>query len=364
VEWTDSATGHRVLRLSQEPGSRSLYFHQNAFTATGDKMVFSGRRGFSVINLKTREIRPLIDHAGRGLVIAKKSREAFYIDGETVHGTHLDTGATRTIAKIPREYASGAGLTLNADETMLAGTAIEPGKRPAGTGPRPRSLEDTFQMHLPRLIHTIGIPTGTLKVIHRGNDWFNHLQFSPADPGLLMFCHEGPWHKLDRIWTIRTDGSGLRKIHTRTMDMEIAGHEFWNPDGKIIWYDLQTPKGKEFWLAGAVFDTGEKIRYPVARDQWSVHYNVSWDGSLFAGDGGGPQMVAKAKDGQWIQLFRPKDGALECERLVTMAAHDYKLEPNVRFSPDGRWIVFHSNMHGPSHVYAVEVKKETKKGSD
>ena len=91
---------------------------------------------------------------------------------------------------------------------------------------------------------------------------------------------------------------------------------------------------------------------------------VSWDGSLFAGDGGGPQMVAKAKDGQWIQLFRPKDGALECERLVTMAAHDYKLEPNVRFSPDGRWIVFHSNMHGPSHVYAVEVKKETKKGSD
>src|SRR5256885_6457748 len=32
---------------------------------------------------------------------------------------------------------------------------------------------------------------------------------------LLLFCHEGPWHKVDRIWTIRTDGSGLRKIHTR-----------------------------------------------------------------------------------------------------------------------------------------------------
>ena len=46
VEWTDSATGHRVLRLSQEPGSRSLYFHQNAFTATGDKMVFNRSSSF------------------------------------------------------------------------------------------------------------------------------------------------------------------------------------------------------------------------------------------------------------------------------------------------------------------------------
>lgn len=31
-----------------------------------------------------------------------------------------------------------------------------------------------------------------------------------------MFCHEGPWRKVDRIWTIRADGSGLTKIHTRT----------------------------------------------------------------------------------------------------------------------------------------------------
>jgi hypothetical protein len=59
-----------------------------------------------------------------------------------------------------------------------------------------------------------------------------------------MFCHEGPWHKVDRIWTIRTDGSGLTKIHTRTMNMEIAVHEFFSADGKTIWYDLQTAKSQ------------------------------------------------------------------------------------------------------------------------
>ncbi len=30
------------------------------------------------------------------------------------------------------------------------------------------------------------------------------------------------------------------------LEMEIAGHEFFGPDGKIIWYDLQTPKSKVF----------------------------------------------------------------------------------------------------------------------
>ena len=46
---------------------------------------------------------------------------------------------------------------------------------------------------------------------------------------------------------------------------------------------------------------------------------------------------------------------VRAERLVNLGSHDYKLEPNVSFTPDGRWIVFRSNMYGPTHVYAVEV---------
>ncbi len=38
------------------------------------------------------------------------------------------------------------------------------------------------------------------------------------------------------------------------MNMEIAGHEFFDVDGKTIWYDLQTPRGEVFWLASAAPD--------------------------------------------------------------------------------------------------------------
>jgi oligogalacturonide lyase len=38
-----------------------------------------------------------------------------------------------------------------------------------------------------------------------------------------------------------------------------------------------------------------------------------------------------------------------------MSAHDYRLEPNVTFTPDGRSLIFCSNMHGRNHVYAVDL---------
>jgi oligogalacturonide lyase len=213
--------------------------------------------------------------------------------------------------------------------------------------------------------------TGKTKVLHRATDWLNHLLFSPTDPALLMFCHEGPWHKVDRIWTIRTDGSKLTKVHTRTMEMEIFGHEFWSKDGRKIWYDLQTPRGEVFWLASYDVETGERRWYHLERNEWSIHFNVTKDEKTFCGDGGDPGQVAKAKDGQWIYLFHAdpipnrgnedksfvKPGVLRSERLVNMSKHNYRLEPNVSFSPDEKWVIFRSNLLGPTYTFAVEVDK-------
>jgi oligogalacturonide lyase len=57
-------------------------------------------------------------------------------------------------------------------------------------------------------------------------------------------------------------------------------------------------------------------------------------------------------DGKPVQV-----GRFLSEKLVNMAKHRYSLEPNVHVSPDGKWVIFRSNMHGPTHVYAAEVAK-------
>ncbi|MBO0860779.1 MAG: oligogalacturonate lyase [Chloracidobacterium sp.] len=367
-EWIDPDTGHRVIRLTEDTGGASLYFHQNGYTANGDKLVITTRGGLSTVDLKTRKVEPLLEGRVSQVVVGRKTRQVFYIKDDTVYSTNLDTRETRAIVKNAKLH-TGSGLAVNADETLLAGSMLEGERsfvpstpRPAGADNYPskgQMMEDRLAAKLPMALYIIDVKSGEVKSFYHSTDWLNHVQFSPTDPSLLMFCHEGPWHKVDRIWTIRTDGTGLTKIHTRgTMEMEIAGHEFFGADGSTIWYDLQTPKSKVFWLAGYRVATGEKIRYKVEREQWSVHFNVSPDGKLFAGDGGGPHSVAAPGNGQWIYLFTPKNGALQAEKLVNLAKHDYTLEPNVTFTPDMKWIVFRSNMSGATHVYAVELDKK------
>jgi oligogalacturonide lyase len=375
-EWVDPDTGHRVVRLSDEPGSSSFYFHQNGYTASGDKLVFSTRSGLSTYDFKTKKIEQIVEGRAGNVVVGRKSRKVFYLKGDTVYETDIDTKATREIVKDAR-LRSGSGFAVNADETLLGGSMVTgqapqefrpptpaPNGQPqAAATPRGDNypgkgemMERRLAAKIPMSLYTVNIKTGEIKTFHPATDWLNHVQFSPIDPTLMMFCHEGPWHKVDRIWTIRTDGSDLKKIHTRTMDMEIAGHEFFGRDGNI-YYDLQTPKSQVFWLAKYDIKTGKLTKYGLEKHEWSVHYNISPDGTLFSGDGGGPNSVARGDNGQWIYLFRPENGKFKSERLVNLAKHDYTLEPNATFTPDGKWIVFRSNMFGPTQVYAVEVKK-------
>ena len=404
-EWIDPDTQHRVIRLSDEPGSQSLYFHQNAYTPDGRKLVITTPTGLSTIDLQTRAVEKILEGRVNLIMTGKKTGHAYYVRTGIVYALDLNTKATREVGKLPPR---GSVRTVNADETLLAGTITErdmpdpptapiaqtsgPPTTSAGTtarpalsgveGPQPgrdsypgkgAMMERRLAARIPMQLFTLNTKTGEVKTIHRSTDWLNHLQFSPTDPALLMFCHEGPWHKVDRTWVIRTDGSGLLQIHRRTMTMEIAGHEFFSADGRTIWYDLQTPRSQVFWLAGYELATGTRTWYHLERSEWSVHFNQSPDGKLFAGDGGGPTSVAAPGNGQWIYLFRPEmvpdrtagtlpnsaeliqPGVFKAEKLVNLAKHDYSLEPNVTFTPDMRWIVFRSNMLGPTHVFAVEV---------
>lgn len=387
-DWVDKDTGHRIIRISEDAGSQSFYFHQNGYTASGDKLVFSTPKGLSTYDFKTKKIEQIVEGRTGSVIVGAKTRKVFYTKGDEIYETDVDTKATRLIVKTDK-IRGGSGFAVNSDETLLGGSATtgavpeEFRPRPPQSAPTPNPsdknsepnakptpqpardaypgkgemMERRLAAKIPMSLYTINIKNGEIKFFHPATDWLNHVQFSPTDPTLMMFCHEGPWHKVDRIWTIRIDGSDLKKVHTRTMDMEIAGHEFFSADGKWIYYDLQTPRSQVFWLARYNIKSGKMEKFGLQKREWSVHYNVSPDGKLMSGDGGGPNSVAKGDNGQFMYLFNAKDGKLVSEKLVNLANHDYSLEPNGTFTPDGKWLVFRSNMLGPTHVYAVEIKK-------
>jgi oligogalacturonide lyase len=409
--WVDRDTGHRIYRVTDEPGSSGFYFNVNAYSKDDRYLVYTAPDGIHTLELATRKTRLLVPNpvvaagasqeeknrsSNHAIVVGHKTESVFFsrMDEAThrqvIYKADLDSGKVTKLMMLPERATIS---TVNADETLGAGVYAETeagaqqdyGRHASRPGPlvqaedKSAMMERRLAAHIPVVTFTVDLTTGKVKNLFHSTDWIGHLLFSPIDPTLLMYCHEGPWHKVDRIWTIRTDGTQNELRHKRTMLMEIAGHEFWGQDGETVWYDWQFPKGEDFWLAAFDVSTNKRMAYHMQRDEWSIHFNVNKGATLFAGDGGDSGQVARSDAGTWINLFHPewkKDenglndstfwtpGVFHREKLVNMAHHNYRLEPNVRFSPDSKLIFFTSNMFGPSYVFAVEVAKAAPGATD
>ncbi|HEX7845828.1 MAG TPA: oligogalacturonate lyase family protein [Chitinophagaceae bacterium] len=379
-EWIDKDTHHRVVKLTRIEGSNySFYFHNNPFV--GNKMIFynsapqkadeqaakveisninSNRKQIYWVDLKTLKTEQLSNHptAMNGEIVSAKTGKVFFQVKDSVFSVDLKTKKETLEYVFPADFK--ASITcVNADGTLLGGAkSSDEEKELFKKYPNKSSYFNIiYEAKLPRTLFTVNLKTRQLDKLHTDTAWLNHVQFSAADPDLMMFCHEGPWHKVNRIWTINVKTKKITQVHKRIMDMEIAGHEWSSADGSIIWYDLQQPRSVTFFVEGHNVKTGEKTKYELQRDEWSIHYNSTKDNKLFCGDGGDPGQVAKAKDGMWIYLFTPQGNKFVSEKLVNMKNHKYSLEPNVHFSPDENWVIFRANFEGETNVYAVEIKK-------
>jgi oligogalacturonide lyase len=385
--WIDPDTGHKVIRLTDEPGSASFYFNVNPYTPDGREMAYTTADGsIGVVDLSSFATRIVVKGPVRTIVVGKKTPRVFYIKpaDNALYCTDLDTGVEQKLADLPK---GGSVSTINADETLAAGTLVLAGgiEHHFVTGDsrglvqavnKGDMMARRLASRLPMEMYTVDLQTGNVKIILAATDWLNHLQFSPVDPTLLMYCHEGSGWRVDRMWTIRTDGSENTMIpdepnKNRIMETELAGHEWWSPDGRTIYVDLHLLKGVVGFLSAYNLDTQKRTWYHYEQNEWCIHYNLSPDSTTFCGDGSG------RPGAQWIFLLHPvkiaddqtlgtdliAGGVLKPERLCSMfktsihGAHNFLLEPNVSFTPDQKYIVFRSDMFGPTYAFAVEVAK-------
>lgn len=225
-----------------------------------DLMVISTPQGISTVDLATWAVSVLVpDHDADLMFTGRKGRNVYYsvtAPGEgqlmdrakTLFVIDADTKQRREIGRIP----NGQINSVNADETLLLGFVAYDSQPLQPTVPDPRNrrfdqaeyeangpdgkplnfarakgvrMLQRWAAGYPMEIFVIDLATGERRVIHKTTEWIGHTQFSPTDPQQIIFCHEGPWHRVDRMWAIRADGTGLRKTHQRTMNFEIFGHE-------------------------------------------------------------------------------------------------------------------------------------------
>jgi oligogalacturonide lyase len=374
-ESKDPDTGARILHLSKipNPASGVIYFTQACTTPDSRYTLvryLDAKSGHTAgimyrYDFKTGELLKLSDLMTKNQVFVPASANLYFTsdNDRSIYITNILDLKTRKVATMPADLTCTGGLTVNADETLVVGTGglVEQHKNEKVLTTPPNhgsAFKEILARHDTNLLFDADIKTGKITELHRINTWLGHVQFSPTDPKLLMYCHEGNWAKVDRIWLLRLgDGSQPQLVLKRTEENEIAGHEFWSSDGTITWYDhnYRNTKGKQF-LEGKNVATGAITRYPITPPFGSIHYTNSPDGKFFVCDGG----TNKANPGaQAMYILVPENGKLRPIKLCNMAKNDYKdAEPNPHLTPDQHWVTFTATFTGTPQAYAVEMPKE------
>src|ERR1700691_5587174 len=86
ASWIDPDTGHRVIQLSSEPGSESLYFNLNPFTPDGRKMVITTPEGISLIDLQTHAVEKILEGRTHIIMVGHKTGQIYYVSNEIENG--------------------------------------------------------------------------------------------------------------------------------------------------------------------------------------------------------------------------------------------------------------------------------------
>jgi oligogalacturonide lyase len=207
----------------------------------------------------------------------------------------------------------------------------------------------------------IDAETGTSEEITHSRDWYTHVQWSPTDPELISFCHEGNWLLVERTWLIGANGHGLRQVVQTRKRIEGLGHEFFSADGRFMWgHGFRPPKpysgGRREFDTYSRFIFRQSLDEPGDYREWpeekvSRHWNVGASPDWILGDGTmEPHYDSAAIWRAWVDLDRDR---LEFEPIASTEGQGDDIECNAQVSPDGRWVAWTSRQFSPAPQVCV-----------
>lgn len=257
---TDNALAHEQL----------LYFTSSSLSADDGRLYYlsdeGGHPNVYVKNLKDGAIQRRTDNRGgamksyvyfrgahySGLAKASMSLDAgrdilYYIQDQRLMRSDAD-GRIRPLHDLPPgqmtafTHVSADGRFLCVPTTDARALEDEEGlsQTPDGCGNLKHDIDRRVQIEgLCSTLHVFDTETGAelrSEVVPRA--WITHVQFSPTDPGAILYNHEWPCDcGIRRMWLYR-DGRHLRlrEASSGRSREDWTCHEMWYPDGASILY--------------------------------------------------------------------------------------------------------------------------------
>ncbi len=366
--YEDPYSGREVIRLTDYLGhSNHFYFTDPCWFNEDRSFLFmSDREGQSNLfryDLDDGKITQVTDLEGpgrpRGCISTVNNANYFWWQNQVIE-LDLETLDERVIWEGPEGMKPDNRANPTADGKYICTRLMEdlPEKKATISFSYSRFREQFFAKPLSRIMR-IEIATGEAEIIHEDRCNIGHINTSPTLPNVLTFCHEGPWHLVEqRIWGLNVDTGEAWKIRPQDDGKNLAiGHEYWFADGKHIGYHGRPREGTGDHVFGHItWDNQEQVevRFPFH----SGHFH-SRDERIIVGDGTPAQAGNRSGDSQpFIQLFKWDGAQYVGPRILSYhrsTFNDQHAHPHPRFTPDGQYVLYSSDLTNYSNMYLVEV---------
>lgn len=190
---------------------------------------------------------------------------------------------------------------------------------------------------------TLPVDGGDFQFWQRFDRNYNHAQFSPTDPDLVLFAQENhpdpitglTFPIVDRMWLIRR-GELARPVFSSPIRLT---HEWWDPGGDHVWCVW----GNEAWRTNIATQEVEKIQWPS--HCWHAH--TSRDLRHVVADSnerfyrGCPSKVGflNRESGIYVEIA-------DNPEMKGIVGSQYHIDPHPRFCSQDRYIVFTTTVRG------------------
>lgn len=360
-------TGAEVWRLSP-PGVEAIhpYFTQNQVSADGRSLLLSvrdeGHWQPCLLSLETGDVESLAGSmpvsAHGACLDARTSTAYFFHAGTLLRGTA--GRQPEELWRCPAGYHPGA-ISISSCGRYVAFSYVETIAASTATG-RIYSDQRERMFQRPRsLVMRYDAVLGCAEALHGEAAWISHVAVNPANPDEVLFCHEGPWAHVQRMWVVRWPSCAATPLLVTRQGHEMAGHEYFTAQGRVMvqyarvdppYIGKRTAYNIELWPDGS-----DERRYRLP-GQCPPHMQTAPSGQLHVVDACHTCDSRQPPDPDaWMALVRHVEDRAELAPLCRHNTHWQTQEshPHPIFTPDGRSVIFNANDGAGAAVYRAFV---------
>lgn len=343
-------TGRDFYKLTNMTGNNHhIYFNRPNFSGDGRYLYFLSDRtdswelyAYDLEDEKTcRLTDDDLDQFTRPAVDQDSSRIYYVVNGRELVQLDVHSGERTTLYEHPTPTRGDFQLMdMSRDGAYLGFLEIEKVDR----GEDIQELFTTLHSERVRCAFWIyRLADGAVWKVWQEHRSLQHLLFNPKDSSQILYCHEGPWHKVDqRMWLMDLKGGNKRPLRYEEHQGIRIGHEFWMPDGKHVAYKYLFPaENKRASIRIVNIDTDEET---ILVEEDFSHFIGDGSGTRFVGDG--PKAV-KLLD---TNVGRVEPLVFHGQELTVRNTHYH---PHPAFSPNGDLVVFCMNDSGSNDVALI-----------